>query len=111
LAAAPERVGEESDTELLKRLAGAFRTPNLRNLPRTGPYMHNGAYATLEDAVRAKIEVSKRAQAKDLPGVDPEFQAMRLSEDDVKPLADFLRSLDEVDEREFRTLLLHFEQE
>jgi cytochrome c peroxidase len=111
LKAAPERVGEESDAELLKRLAGAFRTPNLRNLPRTGPYMHNGAYASLEDAVRAKIEVSKRAQAKDLPGVDPEFQAMRLSEDDVKPLADFLRSLDEVDEREFRTLLLHFEQE
>jgi hypothetical protein len=73
--------------------------------------MHNGAYATLEDAVRAKIEVSKRAQAKDLPGVDPEFQAMRLSEDDVKPLAAFLRSLDEVDEREFRSLLLHFEQD
>ena len=95
----------------LKRLAGAFRTPNLRNLPRTGPYMHNGAYATIEDAVRAKIEVSKRAQAKDLPGVDPEFQAMRLSEDDVKPLASFLRSLDEVDEREFRNLLLHFEQD
>ncbi len=36
---------------------------------------------------------------------------MRLSEDDVKPLADFLRSLDEVDEHEFRSLLLHFEQE
>jgi hypothetical protein len=73
--------------------------------------MHNGAYATLEDAVRAKIEVSKRAQARDLSGVDPEFQAMRLSEGDVKPLADFLRSLDEVDEREFRNLLLHFEQD
>ena len=60
LKAAPERVGEESDADLLRRMAGAFRTPNLRNLPRTGPYMHNGAYATLEDAVRAKIEVSKR---------------------------------------------------
>ena len=36
---------------------------------------------------------------------------MRLSDDDVEPLAAFLRSLDEVDEREFRNLLLHFEQD
>jgi cytochrome c peroxidase len=111
LAKAPEKTGEESDADFLKRMAGAFRTPNLRNLPRTGPYMHNGAYATLEDVVRAKIEISKRAQAKDLPGVDPEFLAMKLTETDVQPLADFLRTLDEVDEAEFRSLLLHFEQD
>jgi cytochrome c peroxidase len=108
---APEKTGGESDADFLKRMAGAFRTPNLRNLPRTNPYMHNGAYATLEDAVRAKIEISKRAQAKDLSGVDPELVAMKLSESDVKPLADFLRALDEVDEREFRSVLLHFEED
>lgn len=28
---------------------GAFRTPTLRNLPRTAPYGHDGAHATLED--------------------------------------------------------------
>lgn len=30
----------------------AFRTPPLTNITLTGPYMHNGAYETLEDAVR-----------------------------------------------------------
>ncbi len=30
---------------------GAFRTPTLRNLPLTGPYFHNGAFTTLEEAV------------------------------------------------------------
>ena len=30
----------------------AFRTPPLRNVALTGPWMHNGAFATLEDAVR-----------------------------------------------------------
>jgi cytochrome c peroxidase len=30
----------------------AFRTPPLRNVALTGPWMHNGAYASLEDAVR-----------------------------------------------------------
>lgn len=30
----------------------AFRTPPLRNVALTGPWMHNGAFATLEDAVQ-----------------------------------------------------------
>ncbi|APV50117.1 tryptophan tryptophylquinone biosynthesis enzyme MauG [Betaproteobacteria bacterium GR16-43] len=30
---------------------GAFRTPSLRDVALTAPYMHNGAYATLEEVV------------------------------------------------------------
>ena len=30
----------------------AFRTPTLRNIELTAPYMHDGAFATLEDVVR-----------------------------------------------------------
>ena len=37
--------GEASD-------AYRFRTPSLRNVTRTGPYGHSGAYATLEGVVR-----------------------------------------------------------
>ena len=32
-------------------LEGAFKTPTLRNVELTAPYMHTGAYATLEDVV------------------------------------------------------------
>ena len=31
--------------------AGAFRTPSLRNVALTAPYMHNGAFATLEQVL------------------------------------------------------------
>jgi len=31
---------------------GKFRTPTLRNIEMTAPYMHNGAYETLEDVIR-----------------------------------------------------------
>ncbi len=31
---------------------GAFKTPSLRNVELTGPYMHNGGIATLADVVR-----------------------------------------------------------
>ena len=30
---------------------GAFRTPTLRNIARTAPYMHDGSLATLRDVV------------------------------------------------------------
>jgi hypothetical protein len=30
---------------------GAFKTPSLRNVELTGPYFHNGRYATLDDAL------------------------------------------------------------
>lgn len=34
---------------------GKFRTPSLRNVALTAPYMHNGSVATLEDAVEKEI--------------------------------------------------------
>jgi cytochrome c peroxidase len=33
------------------RFIGAFKTPTLRALPRTGPYLHNGGMATLREVV------------------------------------------------------------
>lgn len=39
------RVDERDATE------GAFKTPSLRNVELTGPYFHNGGYATLEQVV------------------------------------------------------------
>lgn len=35
----------------LPQLKGAFKTPTLRNVAVTAPYMHNGAYKTLEEIV------------------------------------------------------------
>ena len=35
-----------------EELLGAFKTPTLRNLTKTGPYMHRGQYSRLDIAVR-----------------------------------------------------------
>src|SRR6185369_15267688 len=53
------RAGAFSDTpdagEILPEPAatdvGRFKTPGLRNIARTAPYMHDGVYATLWDVV------------------------------------------------------------
>ncbi len=47
----PRDVGRMGETDLLED-AYRFRTPSLRNIEKTGPYGHNGAYATLEGIIR-----------------------------------------------------------
>jgi cytochrome c peroxidase len=51
----PDLPGQEHDTGRLQvestSLDGAFKAPTLRNIALTAPYMHNGAFATLEEVV------------------------------------------------------------
>lgn len=48
-------VGRMAETDRLED-AYRFRTPMLRNVALTGPYGHNGAYATLEGIVRHHLD-------------------------------------------------------
>ncbi len=43
----------------------AFRTPPLRNVAITGPWMHNGAFTSLEEAVRHHLDPAASLQAYD----------------------------------------------
>ncbi len=51
----PDLPGQEHDSGRLQvestSLDGAFKSPSLRNIALTAPYMHNGAFATLEEVV------------------------------------------------------------
>lgn len=85
---------------------GAFKTPTLRNLGGSDPYMHNGAYASLEDAVRAKIEISRKARAGEAPWVDPAYRGMVLTDSDIESLVAFLQQLGEVGRENFRQYLI-----
>lgn len=83
-------------------MVGAFRTPKLRFIERTGPYMHDGSAATIEDAIRRHIEASELAKAGKLRNPDPALVTMNISEQDVRQLAAFLSTLDEVPKNEYR---------
>jgi cytochrome c peroxidase len=48
-------VGRMAETDRLED-AYRFRTPGLRNVALTGPYGHNGAYATLEGIIRHHLD-------------------------------------------------------
>jgi cytochrome c peroxidase len=70
---------------------GGFRTPSLRNLPRSAPYGHNGVFPTLRAVVDFHLEAT--------PGegfvgkVDPLLKKRNLSEDERDALVKFLEAL------------------
>ena len=92
-----------------------FRTPPLRNVALTGPWMHAGAYTTLDAAVRhyinpanalrnynanqlapllrTQVRVQQQIAAGILDGLDPLLQPVALNGGEVADLVQFLNAL------------------
>lgn len=62
---------------------GAFRTPSLRNVARTAPYMHDGSVATLDKAVEREIYYRSLGRGR----------AVNLTVTEQRQLTAFLRAL------------------
>ena len=67
---------------------GAFKTPSLRNIALTGPYMHDGSVSTLEEVVDY-YRVATHASVIN----DPDFRALSLTRNDVSDLVEFMKAL------------------
>jgi cytochrome c peroxidase len=67
---------------------GAFKTPTLREIGRTAPYMHDGAFNTLADVI-AFYDAGGHPN----PHLDPELRPLRLSEQEQRALESFLLAL------------------
>ncbi len=69
-------------------MRGAFRTPSLRNVAQTAPYMHDGRFATLDEVMQHYREPPDKAQHRH------ELDALReISDEDVAAMNSFLRTL------------------
>jgi cytochrome c peroxidase len=67
---------------------GKFRTPTLRGLPRTAPYMHDGRFATLAEVIEHYRNPPMEA------GRRHELLPLDLDPEEVEALAAFLETLD-----------------
>ncbi len=74
----------------------AFRTPGLRTLRLSDPYLHNGSYADLRDVIDQKIEAGRLAKQGELRGSDPILAEMDLDESDIAAILEFLETLNSV---------------
>jgi len=68
---------------------GAFRTPTLRDVSKTAPYMHDGSLERLEDVVEF-YDGGGRPN----PNLDTEILPLGLAIDEKRALLAFLRALD-----------------
>lgn len=77
---------------------GKFKTPSLRNLSYTAPYMHDGRFATLDDVI-AHYSVGVQASS---PNIDPLMQhshngGAQLTPQEMTDLKAFLLTLNDDD--------------
>ena len=70
---------------------GAFKTPTARDVSRTAPYFHNGAFRTLEEVIDFYDKGGGKALGIPLPNQDPDVRPLGLSADDKRALLAFLR--------------------
>lgn len=80
--------------------AGKFRTPSLRGVARTAPYMHNGLFPHLLGVVRAydagmPAPRPTAAQRDDptFPRPDPLLRPLGLQREEIEAIVDFLEQL------------------
>lgn len=82
-------------TILLGKTIAAFKTPVLRDLGHSNPYMHTGQFLNLEQAIRFYITSSALAKSGSLRNGEQKMKEINLTEKDVAPLVAFLKSLNE----------------
>jgi len=84
-----------STKALLDKTIAAFKTPVLRDLGHSNPYMHSGQFNNLQQVVQFYITSSAQAKNNNLRNTDSALREINLSAKDVQPLVAFLKSLNE----------------
>lgn len=95
LQISPLHRANESEEQFLQRMIGTFKTPGLRHLAYTYPYMHNGAYTSLEETVEEVRRLSEMARAGQVRAADDELKNIRLKPSEGVALVAFLQALNE----------------
>ena len=83
------------DSVLLDEAIARFKTPGLRDLSHSAPYMHNGQFVALDNAVGFYLGSSSAMRAGTLRNGANALQGIALLPADIAPLVAFLKSLNE----------------
>lgn len=71
----------------------AFKTPTVRNIELTAPYMHNGAYHSLEKVMDFYNEGGGAGLGLDIPNQTLPFDSLALNQQEVNDIIAFMKSL------------------
>ena len=84
-----------ADSVLLDEAIARFKTPGLRDLGHSAPYMHNGQFVALDNAVGFYLGSSSAMRGGTLRNGAKALQGIALLPADIAPLVAFLQSLNE----------------
>ena len=87
--------GPLSPEVLLEHSIARFKTPGLRDLGHSDPYLHGGNMDGLEDVVDFYWNTSLLARSNLVRNIAPEIADMHVSIGDRRALVSFLEALDE----------------
>jgi cytochrome c peroxidase len=87
--------GSCDPAQILPNTLGKFKTPVLRDLGHSQPYLHSGRMNTLEDVLNFYRQMSDLARAGRLRNTDAAISGVSLDSNDTAALAAFLRALNE----------------
>ena len=80
---APVPIGAKTDADL-----GSFKTPTVRDIELTAPYMHDGSLKTLEEVVE---HYDKGGNPN--PSLDPDIKPLKLTSQESADLVAFMKAL------------------
>ena len=82
----------------IDELKFSFKTPTIRNIEKTAPYMHNGAFRTLEEVMKFYNEGGGAGLGIDLENQTLPADKLNLTPNEQKAIIAFLKTLtDEID--------------
>ena len=85
--------GCKTEDQALERSIATFKTPTLRDLGHSAPYMHNGQISDLHASVAFYIAASASSRNGTIRNADPELRKVAITPNDIQPLVNFLISL------------------
>lgn len=89
------RRSTESEDQFLRRMIGTFKTPTLRNLAYSSPYLHNGSASSVESTIAEIRRLSDLARKGLIREPDEELARININDSDVRMLAAFLKTLND----------------
>jgi cytochrome c peroxidase len=82
----------------MEELKYAFKTPTIRNIEKTAPYMHNGVYKNVEDIVTFYNKGGGVGLGIALPFQTLPFDSLSLNKNEQKAVVAFMKTLtDKID--------------
>ena len=85
----------DDDAVVLALAIGSFKTPGLRDLGHSAPYLHTGRETTLPEVLRFYQRTSGAARSGALRNPDPRLVPMQITDPDVDSISRFLEALNE----------------